>query len=64
MIERICHINNEIDDSVFLLGARQTGKSTFFTSDIPGLYLHRGNRDKIRGRSSSSAYERFAIICF
>ena len=35
MIERICHINNEIDDSVFLLGARQTGKSTFLRQTFP-----------------------------
>lgn len=35
MIERICHINNEIDDSIFLLGARQTGKSTFLRQTFP-----------------------------
>ena len=29
MIERICHIDNELEDSIFLFGARQTGKSTF-----------------------------------
>ena len=28
MIDRICHIDNELDDSIFLFGARQTGKST------------------------------------
>lgn len=26
MIERICHIDNELEDSIFLFGARQTGK--------------------------------------
>ena len=29
MIERICHIDNDLEDSIFLFGARQTGKSTF-----------------------------------
>lgn len=29
MINRICQINNELEDSIFLFGARQTGKSTF-----------------------------------
>ena len=29
MIERICHIDKELEDSIFLFGARQTGKSTF-----------------------------------
>ena len=29
MIERICNIDNELEDSIFLFGARQTGKSTF-----------------------------------
>ena len=35
MIERICHINSKIDDSIFLLGARQTGKSTFLRQTFP-----------------------------
>ena len=29
MLQRICHINNELEESIFLFGARQTGKSTF-----------------------------------
>ena len=28
MISRICQLNNELEDSIFLFGARQTGKST------------------------------------
>ena len=27
MIGRIYHINNELEDSIFLFGARQTGRS-------------------------------------
>ncbi len=40
MIERICHIDNELEDSIFLFGARQTGKSTFFASEISRQYIH------------------------
>lgn len=29
MLQRICHINNELEESIFLFGARQTGKRTF-----------------------------------
>ena len=36
MIERICHIDSELDDSIFLFGARQTGKSTFLRQKFPG----------------------------
>lgn len=39
MIERICHIDNELEDSIFLFGARQTGKSTF-ASEISRQYIH------------------------
>lgn len=40
MIKRICHINNDIDDSVFLFGARQTGKSTFLRQVFPNcIYI-------------------------
>ena len=35
MIERICHIDNELEDSIFLFGARQTGKSTFLRHNYP-----------------------------
>lgn len=40
MIERICHIDRELDDSIFLFGARQTGKSTFLRQKFPGsIYI-------------------------
>lgn len=40
MIERICHIDNELDDSIFLFGARQTGKSTFLRQKFPNsIYI-------------------------
>ena len=34
MIERICHIDSNLEDSIFLFGARQTGKSTFCDRNI------------------------------
>lgn len=40
MIERICHIDNALEDSIFLLGARQTGKSTFLRQRFPNsIYI-------------------------
>lgn len=40
MIERIYHIDNELDDSIFLFGARQTGKSTFLRQKFPdSIYI-------------------------
>ena len=40
MIERICHIDNELEDSIFLFGARQTGKSTFLRQKFPdSIYI-------------------------
>ena len=35
MISRICNINNNLEDSIFLFEARQTGKSTFLRSIFP-----------------------------
>lgn len=35
MIARICPIDNELEDSLFLFGARQTGKSTFLRQRFP-----------------------------
>ncbi len=35
MFERILQINNELEDSVFLFGARQTGKSTALRMQFP-----------------------------
>ncbi len=40
MIERICHIDSHIEDSIFLFGARQTGKSTFLRQKFPdSIYI-------------------------
>lgn len=40
MIERICHIDKELEDSIFLFGARQTGKSTFLRQKFPNsIYI-------------------------
>lgn len=35
MFERICHIDKELEDSIFLFGARQTGKVLFCVRNIP-----------------------------
>ena len=35
MIERICHIDNNLEDCIFLFGARKTGKSTFLVMKYP-----------------------------
>ena len=35
MIDRICHIDSNLSDSIFLFGARQTGKSTFLRQKFP-----------------------------
>ena len=40
MIERILHIANELDGSIFLFGARQTGKSTILRQQFPkSIYI-------------------------
>ena len=36
MYKRICNIDNELDESLFLFGARQTSKSTFLRRQIGG----------------------------
>ena len=35
MLSRICQLNKHLDDSVFLFGARQTGKSTLLRQQFP-----------------------------
>lgn len=35
MFNRICKLGKELDGSVFLFGARQTGKSTFLRQCFP-----------------------------
>lgn len=40
MVDRILHIINELDGSVFLFGARQTGKSTLLRQQLPdAIYI-------------------------
>lgn len=40
MIERICRIPNDLEDSIFLFSVRQTGKSTFLRQKFPGsIYI-------------------------
>ena len=40
MLSRILNLNNEIDSSIFLLGARQTGKSTILRQQFPqAIYI-------------------------
>lgn len=39
MFERICHIDKELEDSIFLFGARQTGK-VLFASEISRCNLY------------------------
>lgn len=40
MLERILQINSELDDSIFLFGARQTGKSTALRHQFPkSIYI-------------------------
>ena len=38
MIERICHIDKELEDSIFLFGARQTGKVPFCVRNFQTVY--------------------------
>lgn len=35
MYKRICNIDKDLEDSIFLFGARQTGKSTFLRQQFP-----------------------------
>ena len=35
MLQRILDLHNEIDSSIFLFGARQTGKSTILRQQFP-----------------------------
>lgn len=46
MLERIIKLNNELSSSIFLFGARQTGKSTILRSQLPGsIYIDLLNTD-------------------
>lgn len=40
MLNRICQLSNEVEDSIFLFGARQTGKSTSLRQQFPNdIYI-------------------------
>lgn len=41
MIKRIWHIDKDLEDSIFLFGARQTGKSTFLRQTFPDCIYKR-----------------------
>ncbi len=46
MYNRLCKIDNEPEDSIFLFGARQTGKSTFLRQKFPSnIYIDLLNSD-------------------
>lgn len=46
MYNRLCKIDNEPEDSIFLFGARQTGKSTFLRQKFPNnIYIDLLNSD-------------------
>ena len=52
MLDRIINISNELDESIFLFGARQTGKSTVLRQQFPdAVYIDLLNTD-MRGRLS------------
>lgn len=38
LIKRKCPLNNDLDESAFLFGARQTGKSTFLRKNFPKAF--------------------------
>lgn len=64
MIERICHIDNELEDSIFLFGARQTGKSTFCVRNFQTVYtLTCGYHFKGAFQSSAKNFVFSFIIC-
>lgn len=60
MYNRICNIDNRLEDSIFLFGARQTGKSTFLRQKFPDdIYIDLLNTDLKRRfiRRPSLLYE-------
>lgn len=58
MINRICQLNNELDGSVFLFGARQTGKSTFLEAQFPDAVYIDLLDAKLRRRFSAKRSKR------
>ena len=64
MIERICPIDNELEDSIFLFGARQTGKSTFLRQKFPdSIYIDLLDTT-LKGRFSRRPKTLFARLLF
>lgn len=63
MFKRICNIDNKLSQSIFLFGARQTGKSTFLHQQFPNdIYIDLLDTDiKLRlQRRPSLLYEMLA----
>lgn len=59
MIDRIYRLNNELDSSVFLFGARQTGKSTILRQQFPGsIYID------LLDSQVKSRYERRPVLLY
>ena len=52
MIERILKLNKELDGSIFLFGARQTGKSTILFQQFSGAIYIDLLDTEVRGRFS------------
>lgn len=59
MIDRIYRLNNELDSSIFLFGARQTGKSTILRQQFPGsIYID------LLDSQVKSRYERRPVLLY
>ena len=52
MIERILQLNKELDDNIFLFGARQTGKSTILRQQFPQAIFIDLLNSEVRSRLS------------
>lgn len=59
MIDRIYRLDNELDSSIFLFGARQTGKSTILRQQFPGsIYID------LLDSQVKSRYERRPVLLY
>ncbi|MBQ0163993.1 MAG: ATP-binding protein [Bacteroidales bacterium] len=59
MIDRIYRLSNELDSSIFLFGARQTGKSTILRQQFPGsIYID------LLDSQVKSRYERRPVLLY
>lgn len=63
IIERICHIDKELDESIFLFGARQTGKSTFLRQKFPDAIYIDLLDTSLRGRFSRRPVLLYEMLC-